>query len=146
MSTTLSVCIPSAHLMSQHTYDHTSTVVEGYNGFHARFSKLPRENFNCDYNVQLSTAIQFFNCDSTFQQRFVISASKNSIAIFTASSTFNRNSVFQLSTAILTFNRDSTLQHSTAIATFNRDSFHFSTLSCDSNFQPRFGHVCNSNK
>ena len=24
---------------------------EGYNGFHACFSKLPRENFNCDYSV-----------------------------------------------------------------------------------------------
>ena len=27
MDTTLSVCIPSAHLMSQHTYDHTSCIV-----------------------------------------------------------------------------------------------------------------------
>ena len=96
-------------------------VVEGYNGFHARFSKFTGEIFGCDCNVQLSTAIQLFNSDSVFQRS-------------TAIATFNRDSVFQRSTAIATFNRDSTfnaqlrLQLPTAIPTFNRDS----------NFQPRF--------
>ena len=56
-----------------------------------------------------------FNCNWTFQQRFVISAS-------------NSNRHFQCLTTISTFNRDSVFQCSTAIATFNRDL----------NFHPRF--------
>ena len=122
-----------------------ATVAEGYNGFHVRFLKFTGEIFDCDCNVQLSTAIQLFiisasttqslfsalNCDSVFQRSAAIA-------------TFNRDSVFQRSAAIATFNRDSVFQRSAAIPTFNRDCnsqprFNFSTLKCDCNFQPRFG-------
>ena len=95
-----------------------------------------------------------FNCDSTVQQRFVISASKNSIAIL------NAQLRFQLSTVILFFNSqlrffqprfdfstltcDSKFQPRFDFSTLNCDSnfqprFDFSTLNCDCNFQPRFG-------
>ena len=99
-------------------------VAEGYNGFHARFSKFAGEIFDCDCNVQLSTAIQLFNSDSLFQ----LPQRNHYFQHSTAIPTFNRDSVFQCSTAIPTFNHDSVFQRSTVIATFN----------CDSNFQVRF--------
>ena len=127
-----------------------STVAEGYNGFHARFSKFTGKIFNCDCDVQLSTAIQLFvisasttqslfstlNCGSNFQPRFSFQRSA-------AIPTFNRDSVFQRSSAIPTFNHDSVFQLSSANVTFNCDwnsqpRFNFSTLKCDCNFQPRF--------
>ena len=80
-----------------------STVAEGYNGFHARFSKFTGKIFYCDCNVPLSTAIQLF----------VISAPQ-------------RNRYFQRSTAVPTFNRDSVFQRSAAIPS----AFCISTSSC----------------
>ena len=111
------------------------TVAEGYNGFHARFSKFTGKIFGCDCNFQLSTAIQLFvisasttqslfstlNCGSNFQPQFSFS---------TLSCDSNAQLRFQLSTAIQFFNAQVRLQLSTAIQ--------FSTLKCDSNFQPRF--------
>ena len=87
-----------------------STVAEGYNGFQPHFSNAG-EIFDCDCNVQLSTAIQLFNTDSLFQ---LPQRNQRSTAI----ETFNRDSDFQRSTAIATFNRDSVFQGSTAIPTF----------------------------
>ena len=40
-------------------------MAEECNGFQAHCSKLPRENFTCDYNIQLSTAIQLFHKGSS---------------------------------------------------------------------------------
>ena len=82
-------------------------VAEGYTGFHARFLKFTGEVFDCDCNVQLSTAIHYFG----FQHAIIV----------TTISTFNHDSVFQCSTATETFNRNSTFQHSTVIPTFTRD-------------------------
>ena len=110
-----------------HIHKHVEcTVAEEYNGLQARCSKLPRENFNCDYNVQLSTAIQLFNSDSLFLLPKL-------------------NCHSQCSTVILTFNRDSTFHRSTMIATSNRDStfqvqlqFQLSPTSWFFNTQPGF--------
>ena len=99
-------------------------VAEGYNGFHVCFSKFAGEIFDCDCNVQLSTAIQLFNSDSLFQLPQCNRYFQHSTAI----PTFNRDSVFQRSTVIPTFNCNSVFQRSTVIATFN----------CDFNFQVRF--------
>ena len=88
-----------------------ATVAEGYNGFHARFSKCTGEISDCDCNVQLSTAIQLFNSDSSFWLP-------------------TRNHCFQRLTTISTFNHDSVFQHSTVIPTFSHDSI----------FQPTFSH------
>ena len=90
------------------------TVAEGYNGFHARFSKFTGKIFDCDCNVQLSTAIQLF----------VISASTTQ-SLF---STLNCGSNFQPRFSFSTLKCDSNFQ----------PRFSFSTLKCDSNFQPRF--------
>ena len=87
-------------------------VAEGYNGFHMPFSKFTGEIFDCNCNVQLSTAIQLFNSDSLSQLT-------------------TRNWYFQRSTAIAAFNRNSVFQRST------QPRFNFSTLKCDCNFQPR---------
>ena len=65
-----------------------ATVAEGYNGFHARFSKCTGEISDCDCNVQLSTAIQLFNSGSSFWLP-------------------TRNYSFQRLTAIPTFSHDS---------------------------------------
>ena len=111
----------------------------GYNGFHTRLSKVTGEIFDCDYNVQLSTAIRYFgfqqqspfspsnydfnfqprfsfstlNCDCNFQPRFQLS---------TTIRLFNAQLRFQLSTAIQVFNAQLRLQLPTAIPIFNRDS------------------------
>ena len=100
-----------------------ATVAEGYNGFHARFSKCTGEISDCDCNVQLSTAIQLFNSDSSFWL-----PTRNHCFQRLTISTFNRDSGFQHSTAIPTFSRNSVFQRSTAIPTFSHHS----------NFQPRF--------
>ena len=91
-----------------------TTVAEGYNGFHARFSKFTAKIFDCDYNIQLSTAIQLF----------VISASTTQ-SLF---STLNCGCNFQPRFSFSTLSCDSNFQ----------PRFSFSTLKCDSNFQPRF--------
>ena len=110
--------------------NHNCMVAEGYNGFHARFSKFTGKIF--DLRLQRST----FNRDSTFRYF----SFHNAIVIFNAQlcavPTFNRDSVFQRSTAIPTFNRDSVFQRSSAIPTFNHDSvFQLSsvnaTFNCD---------------
>ena len=106
-----------------------ATVAEGYNGFHARFSKCTGEISDCDCNIQLSTAIQLFNSDSSFW----LPTRNCRFQRLTTISTFNRDSVFQCSTAIAIFNRDSVFQRSTAIPTFSHDSnfqlrFQFSTM------------------
>ena len=148
-----------ASILSQlHFWNHEAMVAEGYNGFHARFSKFVGEIFDCNCNVQLSTAIQLFNSDSLFQlpqpsryfQNWVAVESWNcswmlesqlsveklncgwklesQLSVETLNCNSNFQLRFQLSTAIPTFSRDSTFQRSRAIATFN----------CNSNFQPRF--------
>ena len=98
-------------------------------GFHARFSKFTGKIFDCDCNVQLSTAIQLF----------VISASTTQ-SLF---STLNCGSNFQPRFSFSTLSCDSKFQPRSRFSTLSCDSnFHprsrFSTLSCDSNFQPRF--------
>ena len=90
----------------------STTVAEGYNGFHACFSKFTGEIFDSDFNVQLSTAIQLFNSDSLFQ----LPQPSRYFQCSTVIETFNRDSDFQCSTVIPTFNRDSVFQRPTAIA------------------------------
>jgi len=113
-------------------------VAEGYVGFQLRFSKVSGEIFDCDCNVQLSTAIQLFNTDSFFQlpQRVICNAQQRlqlsiAIQLFNAQLQFQLSTMiqffnaqlrFQLSTAIQFFNAQVRLKYSTAIATLNRDS------------------------
>ena len=138
---------------------HVHSDIYGGRGFHVRFLKFTGVIFDCDCNVQLSTAIQLFiisasttqslisalNCDSVFQRSAAI-PTFNRDSVFQRSAaiaTFNRDSVFQRSAAIPTFNRDSVFQRSAAIPTFNRDSVFqrstaIATFNCDCNSQPRF--------
>ena len=73
------------------SHEDSTTIAEGYNGFHARFSKFTGKIFDCDCNVQLSTAIQFFNAQLRFQ-------------LSTAIQFFNAQVRFRLSTTIQFFN------------------------------------------
>ena len=111
-----------------HKQERSSTVAKGYNRFHVYFSKLPRENFNCDYNVQL------FNSDWLF----LLSKLNRHFQCSTTILTFNRISTFS------TLNCDSHFQPRLCFSTLNCNSnfqtqFDFSTLNYDYNFQPQFG-------
>ena len=126
-------------------------------------------NFQGNFRLQLQRSTS--NRDSTFQHRFVISASTAQSLFSTLNcdwnfqprfrfSTLNCDSNFQprfrfatlncdsnsqlrlqLSTAIATLNRDSHFQRSTAIPTFNRDSVFQRSTA---NFQLQL-HVVNTN-
>ena len=114
-------------------------------GFTRAFRNLQGEFFDCDCNVQLSTAIQLFvisasttqslfstlNCGSNFQPRFSFS---------TLSCDSNFQPRFSFSTLKCDCNFQLRLQLSSAIQLFNAQ--------CDCNFQPRFDfstHNCDSN-
>ena len=117
---------PRAWFLRQTTHYHQtvlpvlSTVAEGYNGFQPHFSKFAGEIFDCDCNVQLSTAIQLFNTDSLFQlpQRNRYFQRSTAIETFNHDSDFNAQLRFQLSTTIQSFNAQLRSQLSTVIQFF----------------------------
>ena len=95
-----------------------STVAEGYNGFHARFSKFAGKIFRL--RLHRST----FNRDSTFRyfsfhNAIVIFNAQLRFQLSTAIQSFNAQLRFQLSTAIQSFNAKLRFQLSTAIQIFN---------------------------
>ena len=71
------------------------------------FRKFAGEIFDCDCNIQLSTAIQLFNSDSLFQLPQNNHYFQHSTAIETSTAPiqfFNAQVQLQLSTAIATLN------------------------------------------